>query len=808
MATYDSVHTGEQVDNAVDIVLGNKSKGSVTQPIYLDANGVAQNVTVDANPTDGSAALVKSGGVFTQLSTKLPFTDVNTTGTITTSNTLVPSCGTVESYVEGIMSTKQDVVSAGAGIVKDGNNLSIDLDNDFMTTGKLDNKWSHFTPELEVGYGQDLVEEMKRAKRSSFDLSKFTVVGSPTISKDGIASGFSSSNYLNAPISFDKPFKLLISFTTGNNLSTTQYLLLALLRGLQVFISAYGTLIVRFGTSTWGTDILDYTTTESLTLNTKYIFELEFTGTKYNVKLNGELLESVDSTSLIYSDTTVTIGTYLTQAFSGSIDLKQFSITVDGQGVFNGNKTGIDIIKPDDYTTNGTPTISADGIARITQSDAIYSSTLNLSATQSVVLTGRVIYNPTNTAPTVCRFNVNSYRVDLNPTSISFGGSGVTWANVSYNFVQDDIIDFICTITDTGSKLQVYVNGNPQTVGTGTVTTTLLSTATQLVFNNGQYTYTGSIDLNAFKIYVDGNLIYQPCLKIPYTQTIDGKKIVDPYYRLRVEDGYNQAGYTPYYTLDTETRGNYRVVGSPTINSDWVASGFSTSSYIKASVVLNTSNYKIKIRTIADTTFTSGKFICRFEQTSHTRIIQYPNAFMLYDDTEGNVISCNLPTGTVTGDILEAEFTITTNGSSLIINNITQGISNSNTSVKYCGINVSEIRIGYGNSVSDIYTGSIDLKEFKIYVDNKLAYQAVIPPNYTTASVRSTAQQLLASTYSEDSTQFLRQHGACTSGTAITLPKPYMDTNYFVSVPTSAKSKTGFTPTVTGDYIAEGYTSI
>ena len=63
----------------------------------------------------------------------------------------------------------------------------------------------------------------------------------------------------------------------------------------------------------------------------------------------------------------------------------------------------------------------------------------------------------------------------------------------------------------------------------------------------------GSIDLNSFKIYVDGSLVYQPCLKIPYTQSKTGSKIVDSIYRNRVSDMYSQFGYANYYTLsDTD----------------------------------------------------------------------------------------------------------------------------------------------------------------------------------------------------------------------------------------------------------------
>ena len=63
----------------------------------------------------------------------------------------------------------------------------------------------------------------------------------------------------------------------------------------------------------------------------------------------------------------------------------------------------------------------------------------------------------------------------------------------------------------------------------------------------------GSIDLNAFKIYVNGDLVYQPCLKIPFTKSKTGSKIVDSIYRDRVNDMAEQFGYAPYYTLsDTD----------------------------------------------------------------------------------------------------------------------------------------------------------------------------------------------------------------------------------------------------------------
>ena len=43
---------------------------------------------------------------------------------------------------------------------------------------------------------EKLFKQLSERKRSTFDLSKFEVVGSPTISDDGVASGFNGENYL------------------------------------------------------------------------------------------------------------------------------------------------------------------------------------------------------------------------------------------------------------------------------------------------------------------------------------------------------------------------------------------------------------------------------------------------------------------------------------------------------------------------------------------------------------------------------------------------------------------------------------
>jgi hypothetical protein len=124
--------------------------------------------------------------------------------------------------------------------------------------------------------------------------------------------------------------------------------------------------------------------------------------------------------------------------------------------------------------------------------------------------------------------------------SVEFTGTKYIWA---YNVEGGAPVSSI--VAETTDKLYSYNIGQDK-------------------FRIGQFTQGGSIDLNTFKIYVDGDLVYQPCLKIPYTEAGNGKgynastgsKIVNSIYRDRVNDMAEQFGFANYYTLD-EDNGNF-----------------------------------------------------------------------------------------------------------------------------------------------------------------------------------------------------------------------------------------------------------
>ena len=239
----------------------------------------------------------------------------------------------------------------------------------------VDNRTPIFS-KSEVRTNEGVYQNVYGLKHSTFDKSKFTVVGSPTITDDGVASGFSSSNYLKTPaFDFSKPFTILAPFklnTIQHNKSIFQIDGADGWWNYVVISSQYTSCILQFSDKT--TKTIEMNLSKEYSLNETYYLQLNFTGQEYSFKLldkDKKVLQqnNYETTLKLYNSTNkvVNLG-YATNGSgynlsNGSIDLKQFSITVDGKEVFSGNKTGLDVIKPDNYEVVGSPTITDDGIA-------------------------------------------------------------------------------------------------------------------------------------------------------------------------------------------------------------------------------------------------------------------------------------------------------------------------------------------------------------------------------------------------------------------------------------------------------------
>lgn len=442
---------------------------------------------------------------------------------------------------------------------------------------------------LETGDVSDdsaVLHQLNRFVCSTFDNTKFTVVGSPVITADGIASGFSGSNYLtiNTTGFFDDAYKFEVDSCAIYTSDTTEqqeiWEVEWKLRGRINYRSNkhYFDFYVPNGTTFKNTTVAleDLGFTDGDKIYSKCISN-GLSSRTLMISKDGENWHTITNTDTVtagisgITTNTMKIGWYSSTVWwLTSIDLKQFSITVDGVEVFSGNKTGIDTIKPDDYTVVGTPTISADGVASGFSENNYIRRTLN-QITQPFKLFFSFTTPSTFSRQTVFSLNSgwhasnifiinNQLWCDMKFTDTSETGDKQLLTNITGNTKYYGCLEF------TGTVLNSYISVNKENlfdtaikIADTTYPPIINALNIGLIPNIGDYYIykNGSIDLNSFKIYVDGNLVYQPCLKIPYTEAGNGKgynastgsKIVQSIYRDRVSDMYEQFGYAPYYTL-------------------------------------------------------------------------------------------------------------------------------------------------------------------------------------------------------------------------------------------------------------------
>ena len=195
------------------------------------------------------------------------------------------------------------------------------------------------------------IENLKETKNNNiFDIGKFTVAGSPTITNDGVVSGFSSKNYLTftCPITnFSKPWELILPFTP-NEASHYEQMIFSIGGGFRIVRggeNAKYLWIFLFDGTTYFYD--GKTLSSNIQSGHNYILKLGFTGSSYYAYLktdNGNFVDVLGSAgavnNVVSPDTTTARITAVSYAentyFEGSIDLNAFKIYVDGKEVFSG----------------------------------------------------------------------------------------------------------------------------------------------------------------------------------------------------------------------------------------------------------------------------------------------------------------------------------------------------------------------------------------------------------------------------------------------------------------------------------------
>lgn len=444
------------------------------------------------------------------------------------------------------------------------NEINSPLNSDFinnskaLTTGAISNDTT-------------LYDEICGYAYSNFDLAKYTKTGSPAISSDGVMSNISNLNFVTidtSNITYSNSLEIILPIKR-DSVGTAQWFLSnttnsAANGGFWLGFSAINELrfFASSGTgSSW--DIAsdkksNYKFTDTIS---KYYIKLVFTGSQYlsyysqNKKTWTSLPEMTVTSSTIAPITNgIRLGFGSSSAYlHGNYYLSEVSIKADGFPVFNGVKTGVDTIKPVNYTKVSGVVVSDDGIAS-------NFSTSNYITFPSIDVTGKTFEidfgKITPTALTTTQYflsgqSANTFSVFIAGSSSKLGITATTdsiysaelAANTSY-FVKAgfDGINIYIKISTDGENYTTYENATSVTF------TTLALRLGNSYINAAQWL--SNMNLNTIKVYADGELVYQPCLNVAYLLSKTGAKIADVSFRNIAKDMFLQKGYAPYYTID------------------------------------------------------------------------------------------------------------------------------------------------------------------------------------------------------------------------------------------------------------------
>lgn len=188
-----------------------------------------------------------------------------------------------------------------------------------------------------------------------FDRNKFQVVGSPTITDDGIASGFSLNNYMlsknfDINISSTSIFEINAKFKTPSD-NNTYYLFNLYTDGgtyqnSSEFVfrfdstGAFTGFVTNLGTTVMPTTA--FSNKGNLNPNTTYNLKFGYNGTQYYINIGDIIIGSYTVQNPPSGEYKLALGIRpynQTSPFLGSIDIKQLSIIVDGVEVFSGANT-------------------------------------------------------------------------------------------------------------------------------------------------------------------------------------------------------------------------------------------------------------------------------------------------------------------------------------------------------------------------------------------------------------------------------------------------------------------------------------
>ncbi len=415
-----------------------------------------------------------------------------------------------------------------------------------------------------------------------FDINKFTVVGTPTLTDDGIASGFSDSNYLtkslsiaeNANFSFILPVK--ITDTTNNlqgiyNVEGSNVIFQIRKEGTGIFVSGFDSVVGNFAFSI-----------PNFVKNQKYFIRVIKNGNSltlgYSTKLRNWSDSSFDLTGhTIPAITTFNIGVANPSwnSISGDLDLNNIQVYVDGVEVFKGTKTVIakipparveggklevkSVYNPDAFTIVGSPTITDDGIASGFSANNYIGISSSFLSADTWKIKCPISHTQTVLAGLIVSVQVACFQVNYSPSNkrfyYSFSSNNSSWDIGNSNFVATNLditkdATFVLEFTGTAYKLDVIQNGI--SVGSVTITssTKLYQTTNNIIFGQARGLNAptdGTVDLKQIEVWADGEEVFSgsklaevhvPLVPMDYNKAL--KELQDYYANLLIIQYHNK----------------------------------------------------------------------------------------------------------------------------------------------------------------------------------------------------------------------------------------------------------------------------
>lgn len=198
------------------------------------------------------------------------------------------------------------------------------------------------------GAYSDFIDYMANYYNDAPEYSNVSIVGSLT-DNNGVLSGFSTTSYARLPIDFDvsdgSAWEAVYKVTTGSDVTTSQYFVGSLLSGKShdpFIIGIYNNSLsayINYDLTTTSTEIASSITPQS---NTEYTIKLEFTGSAYNLYIDGVLEATVSSSTPVWTSNVIlgvqSASSGLAGNWLGSIDLNNSYMNINGSRWWTGRQ--------------------------------------------------------------------------------------------------------------------------------------------------------------------------------------------------------------------------------------------------------------------------------------------------------------------------------------------------------------------------------------------------------------------------------------------------------------------------------------